>query len=196
MKIECVLKRKGGTHVEMPGKKYHFAAQDDGRHIAEVENTDHIERFLAIPEAYRIARAPGSKHDQSQASASLASTVKLPDAPPQVLVDPNALRGSSSHPQTVQIGTSTYALADVVLRAFQDSGLTLEDWNDLDDEARATKIDIVLDGIDDGEIVLTPSAPEDDRVQLAAKYQAAFGRMPPGNMKTETIKAKLAVGAE
>ena len=48
----------------------------------------------------------------------------------------------------------TYPLADIVARAFADSGLTVEDWNGLDDETRATKIDIVLDALDAGEIVL------------------------------------------
>jgi hypothetical protein len=195
MKIECILKRKGGSHIEMPGKKYYFEPQEDGRHIAEVEVDDHIERFLAIPEAYRIARAPGVHHDQSQATALLAGTVKLPDAPSALAVDPGALLGSDSHPSTFQIGDATYAIGDVLLRAFQDSGLTVEDWNGLDDEDRATKIDIVLDGIEDGEIALEPVA-TDDRVKLAAQYQAAFGRMPASNMKLETIKARLAAGAE
>ncbi|MCA3187846.1 MAG: hypothetical protein INH13_30335, partial [Cupriavidus sp.] len=55
-------------------------------------------------------------------------------------------------------------LADIVARAFADSGLTVEDWNGLDDETRATKIDIVLDALDAGEIELAqPAAPKRTR---------------------------------
>lgn len=57
MKIECILKRDGGTVAEVGGIEYHFSEQADGAHVAEVASTDHIERFLAIPEAYRIARS-------------------------------------------------------------------------------------------------------------------------------------------
>jgi hypothetical protein len=54
MKIECKLKRAGGTVAELEGVEYHFAPQDDGAHVVEIENVEHIERFLAIPSAYGI----------------------------------------------------------------------------------------------------------------------------------------------
>jgi hypothetical protein len=61
MKIECKLKRAGGTVAELEGVEYHFAPQDDGAHVVEIENVEHIERFLSIPSAYCIygvSRAP------------------------------------------------------------------------------------------------------------------------------------------
>jgi hypothetical protein len=59
MKIQCILKRTGGSHIELGGTNYHFAPQEDGRHIAEVTDEAHISRFLSIPEAYRVvADAP------------------------------------------------------------------------------------------------------------------------------------------
>lgn len=54
MKIECKLKRAGGTVAELEGVEYHFAPQDDGAHVVEIENVEHIERFLSIPSAYGI----------------------------------------------------------------------------------------------------------------------------------------------
>ncbi len=54
MKIESVLKRAGGTKVELDGVEYHFAPQEDGCHVAEVVKRAHIDRFLAIPEGYRL----------------------------------------------------------------------------------------------------------------------------------------------
>lgn len=64
MKIESIIKRANGTRAEIGGTEYHFAPQADGAHVAEVEETEHIERFLAIPEGYRIYRE--SKPEQAQ----------------------------------------------------------------------------------------------------------------------------------
>lgn len=77
MKLECILKRNGGTIAEIGGVDYHFSEQADGAHVADVEETAHIERFLAIPEAYRIYREP--KAEQAQ-GGDLASEVSDSDA--------------------------------------------------------------------------------------------------------------------
>ena len=61
MKIECILKREGGSKVEIGGTEYHFAPQPDGAHVAEVSNNGHIQRFLSIPEGYRIYGEPGDQ---------------------------------------------------------------------------------------------------------------------------------------
>lgn len=53
MKIECQNKRDGGTHATIDGVSYHFAPQPDGAHVADVEDRDHIQRFLSV-RAYRI----------------------------------------------------------------------------------------------------------------------------------------------
>lgn len=50
MKIQCRIKRQGGSHVTIGGKDYHFAPDDLGRHVTEVEDETHIARFLEIPE--------------------------------------------------------------------------------------------------------------------------------------------------
>lgn len=156
MKIECILKRPGGTVVELPGATYHFQPQEDGRHVAEVTIEAHIERFLSIPEAYRLVRTQGA-----DAAATFTPKGDEPPAPP---ASTDALLGSASHPASFEIHGKTYPLADIVARAFADSGLTVEDWNGLDDETRATKIDIVLDALDAGEIELAqPAAPKRTR---------------------------------
>ena len=54
MKIECKLKREGGSVIEVGGTTYEFLPDANGAHVAEVTNTEHVERFLAIPEAYGI----------------------------------------------------------------------------------------------------------------------------------------------
>lgn len=52
--IECKLKREGGSNVTIRGKAYKFRPDDLGRHVCVVEDKRAIQRFLAIPEAYRL----------------------------------------------------------------------------------------------------------------------------------------------
>lgn len=54
--IHSTLYRKGGTHVTLDGTKYHFIDDDKGRQVAPVANPDHVERFLQIPEGYKLLR--------------------------------------------------------------------------------------------------------------------------------------------
>ncbi len=63
MIIECTIKRKGGTVVDMNTQVYHFreTEQTKGCHCCEVSNEEHLSKFLAISESYRIF---GSKDDQ------------------------------------------------------------------------------------------------------------------------------------
>lgn len=56
MLIECTIKRENGTFAEIGGVTYHFAPDAAGRHVATVENDEHIARFLSITEAYRWAK--------------------------------------------------------------------------------------------------------------------------------------------
>lgn len=149
MKIECILQRKGGTVVELPGKTYHFVPQEDGKHVADVEVESHIERLLMIPEAYRMLRTapdqPAVFAPTVESKASAATT--------------GTLLGSDAHPASFDIKGKTYQLGDIVQRAFADSGLDAEAWNELDAETRATKLDIVLDDLEDGVITLEATAP-------------------------------------
>lgn len=198
MKIECILQRKGGTLVEMPGKNYHFQPQEDGRHVAEVTSEAHIERFLSIREAYRLLRTPGADAAEEITNAGAG----IGDHSPSTLSAGETLLGSSQFAATFTIHGTPYTLGDIVSRAFLDSGLTAIDWNGLDDEHRATKIEIVLDALEDGEITLAQNAPQEsndalnERAALDAQYKERFGKLPPSNMKLENLKTKLAEGTE
>ena len=60
MMIECIARRAGGSLITMGGTKYHFTPDEKGRHVAAVEDPDHIGRFLGITEGFRIPRDTGT----------------------------------------------------------------------------------------------------------------------------------------
>lgn len=173
MKIECKLRRQGGTHVELDNIKYHFAPLEDGAHVADVLKEAHQDRFLSISEGYRLYR--GTEQTAPQQTASQDETV--------------ALLGSRVHPASFDINGKTYSLGDVV--AMAAASFDVADWNDLSDDARHELIDEQLDKLaadtnGDGAV--------DDSEELAAlraQYEAKFGKKPHSAMKAETLKAKL-----
>lgn len=74
MKIECLIKRKGGSVITFGHKprevKYHFkpvSDEIDAPHECEVENPAHVQRLLSITEGYRIAGAEYPDEDESPA---------------------------------------------------------------------------------------------------------------------------------
>lgn len=48
MLIEHLIQRDGGTPVEFVGKTYWFMPDDQGRHVAEVDDINHQRMLLAI----------------------------------------------------------------------------------------------------------------------------------------------------
>lgn len=89
MKIECVLKREGGTKIEMDGVEYHFKPQADGAHVADIADRKHIGKLLTIPEGYLIYDAEqvakpapaADDSDDDQGNAAPASTEAAASAP-------------------------------------------------------------------------------------------------------------------
>lgn len=75
--IECKLIRKGGTHVDIDGIDYHFAPLSDGAHVCNVENEEHVERFLSIREGYRLYCGEGKPDADPEGPEDQAA----PDAP-------------------------------------------------------------------------------------------------------------------
>lgn len=57
MLIESKIIRPGGSHVSIDKTEYHFAPDKDGKHVCEVADKRHIQRFLSIPEGFKIAGA-------------------------------------------------------------------------------------------------------------------------------------------
>lgn len=61
MMIESLIRRANGTLVTLGGVKYHFVPDGDGRHVAEVENEEHMAKFLAVPTGYRLVLGSAPK---------------------------------------------------------------------------------------------------------------------------------------
>jgi hypothetical protein len=181
MDIECKIKREGGTHVDMGSAQYHFTPNDDGAHVAEVLDEAHQDRFLSIPEAYRLYRGT-----PAAAPVSAPAVVKAAEPAPEVLL------GSDNHPASFEIHGKTYALGEIVAAAHKASGLDVAEWNELDAESRAGLIDDELDKLDEAGAELVD---EDAlRAELVAQFEAKFGKKPHHNAGIETIRAKLAEG--
>jgi len=125
MKIESLIRRPEGTKVELDNVLYHFVPKgQDARHIAEVEREEHIRSFLSIPEGYQpVEGEKVSKKLQQQ------------------LDDEAELNGSAVHAAQYEFHGEKVKLDDIVLMAFDDSGLTREEWNELDDQKRYTFLD-------------------------------------------------------
>lgn len=51
--IECLIKRPGGSIIELDDSKYHFKPNGDGDHVCDVPNEGHAAILLAIDTAYR-----------------------------------------------------------------------------------------------------------------------------------------------
>lgn len=137
MKIESLIKRKNGTKVDMEGPKrqYHFKpTEEDERHIADVDVEHHAKSLLRITEGYRAVDPADFQDDNDD------------DLPGR------HLNGSKVHSASYVIkGGDRIELEDLVNMAFDDSGLTEEEWNALADADRYDYINTTLKELQDGE---------------------------------------------
>lgn len=175
MQIECILKREGGTNVEIDGINYHFAPLPDGAHVADVADKIHVKRFLSIPEAYEL-------YDPTSAAQEIKATVS-----------PEVLLGSSVHPASFEIGEKTYTIGEVADAACKHfGGLSAEAWNALSEEDRADMIDAMLDQLAEEAGKGGSGGEQDDLAALVEQYEAKFGKKPNGRMSIEKLREALA----
>jgi hypothetical protein len=193
MKIQNILQRDGGTKVELGGIEYHFEPLNDGCHVAEVEDKAHVDRFLAIPEAYKLYH--GELTPKGIPEKIAPTIVQAGDNRLGIATSSTSyLLGSDVHEASYEIGGKMYQLGDVVAKAHTDSGLSVDEWNALEPEDRHAKIDIALDALAEAAEVpeKQPEAGADDRAALVEQYKAKFGSAPHHKASIATIKAKLA----
>lgn len=169
MKIESLIKRKGGSVVEMdaPSRTYHFApvsGKHEDPHVAEVEEQSHIRSLLRIREGFRVLEGEAQQDDP-------------------VHDDDLQLVGSNIHAASYKIkGGETISLDELVSMAFQDSGLDQDQWNNASDEERYGFIDATLLELQlgDGEPEPGPvKQQEEPDVEPAATQQTEEQAPPP-----------------
>jgi hypothetical protein len=93
MLIESLIKRVGGTHVQLGNDIYHFSnhIKDDPRHVCDVDDEDHIQTFLAIKEGYRIVKVPKkARPDPALAAQQIAADATKKEAEAKPAADPTA----------------------------------------------------------------------------------------------------------
>lgn len=128
MKIESLIRRPQGTKVELDNVQYHFKPEgDDPRHVADVKRDEHIRTFLGIPEGYR-------PFEGEKVSEKLQKQID----------EDTELKGSTVHAAVYDIHGEKVDLESLVLMSFDDSGLSREEWNELDDKKRYVYIDKTL----------------------------------------------------
>ena len=132
MLIECLIRRPDGTRVQLDDKHYHFKpvnVEVDPRHLAEVLNKAHAERFLSISEGYRYAGEGEAPTASTQAAATAATGMP---------------RTSITHAATFQLGAKEITLVELTIAAFKASGLSIAEWNAQDDEDLYEQLDATL----------------------------------------------------
>ena len=145
MKIESLIKRSGGTVIDMdaPKRQYHFKPENgqphEAPHVAIVGEMTHAKALLRIREGFRLVE--GEVDAEEDAEGFLPSGA--------------ALTGSNVHNASYEIaGGETVQLGELVVMAFQDSGLSYEQWEELPDQERYDFIDASLRELQAGEGVL------------------------------------------
>lgn len=93
MLIECLIKRPGGSHVDLDGTQYHFKPDAADRHTADVMIDAHVDRFLSISDAYRVARA-------MTAPAAAVGIAKLAPQSGHANTAPQVIAAATLAPQT------------------------------------------------------------------------------------------------
>lgn len=128
--------------------------------VADVTDDRHIDLLLNVPEAYReydetdtsipVAADPDAARraaEEARRTAELREAEQkqqIKDAQEKArkeAAEAGTLIGSSVQPSTVSLtGSKTVALGDVVAAAHRASGLSVEEWNELQDDEREALI--------------------------------------------------------
>lgn len=215
MKIESIIKRDPPTEIDLDGIVYKFQPDKHGRHVAEVTDKHHIARLLSISEGYQLADdEPLPQAVQTELQREVEERTNPMSQPVLTPDDSQALKGSTVHPEVIDLGNGeTIEIDDVIDAAYETSGLTTEEWNALSDEERHAKIDETLDamvgGEDDTDTTTStnptptpdpkPAAEQSDedkakaeREALAEQYKEKFGVKPHYKWTADKIREELA----
>lgn len=178
--IESIIRRPNGTRVTLGNTNYHFKPDAAERHVAEVSEPAHVDRFLAIPEGYRIA-------ERLAATDGIAAFAQQnqpnPEPPPQKpaatnTITPNADPDADSGDKTVeQDSTPPPAAPPAADKEPETTPPPPADEKKADPEPPKGEIGAAL-----------------DKTKATEQYIAKFGKKPHHAWSVDIILAKIAEG--
>ena len=163
--IESIIRRENGTIVDLDSVRYHFKPSgDDPRHVYDVEKADHVQKFLAIKEGFRLL-------DGDDAKPVDEGSDKDNDTDENDVVDPELddTPIGSDEQETLQPGDDEQGDGDQDDESSQDDSDTAKS----DDEKGDAESD------------------DNNRESLAKLYAEKVGSRPHGKWTTERIKKEL-----
>ena len=95
IKVECIIRREGGSRVTIGKNTYHFKPQADGAHVCEIDHPPHLSRLLSISEGYRVydpdlVDEPAQEPEPAPEPKPAPVTTEPQPAAPESPVDPDA----------------------------------------------------------------------------------------------------------
>lgn len=181
MLIESILRRPNGTEVTFgrgaEAATYRFFGKEGEAHLCEVENPDHIEKFLAIPEGYRIAREDRSATDLAAEKAEAILLAKKEAAEREEAARALAVQEAEAARLAGWEAEREQREFDAKRAAFEET-VTL---------GSALPIPSAAEPVEGDPVPVGTTTIEDAR----AAFKARFGRAPHKNMSLENIEAKL-----
>lgn len=161
MQIECILKRRGGTRASIEGVDYHFQPIDPSDektpHVAEVTNKKHAQRFLAIPEGYRIYQAGANEQaeapvpqdqepDNGQAQGQPEPTTEIVGDDEQPPADDALDAGGTEEAEAARTGEGPAVNGGPVSDAVKANIRAMESVSAIRDWAGKANIDVEIPG--------------------------------------------------
>lgn len=187
MLVECKLLRKGGTIVPMPrigapDAIYHFTGSEKGPHVAEVEDEDHLARFLAIPDGYRVARPTGAGFSLPAAAVALGD---------KAIDDPKAVADPLDE-AVVSLATENATLKAMLAELMAAKAEPVAATEPVEPDAEP---------VDPVEPIAPPAEPDPELEAARDEFKALFDREPNprtslAKLRERIAEAKAAAGTQ
>lgn len=156
--------RKEPIEVTLFGLTIEFKPNEHKHCVAEVTHAAAIERLLSITEGYVEYRAV-------EGAISIPIAGLVAQAADTADADPVLPLGSTTLPDEIELAEDRFVnVADVARAAFERSGLSLDFWNTLADEDRATRILAEVDTLRAG---LKTTDEDDEAIEQREREESA-----------------------
>lgn len=193
--IESIIRRKGGTKVRLNGTEYHFTPDEEGRHVAEVSKNAHIQRFLAVPEGFRLLDDEDEGEERDGLNGGLQPN-EGGDEPSEEEVSEmrgwyKELTGNDGEGMTFEQLSEAVEVAEAESR-LNDSANSADDDADSDADPEPEPEPGVTTEPKADEVPLERQDPATvDEAALRAHFEEVIGEKAHPRMKVENIQARI-----